>query len=148
MRPIRLLAFREHHECSAGHSIDVWIRPRAPGAAIEPLRRCPTCDTLFVVTSRAPEPALRRPSLEHDDDCCPNCRTPFAQTHPYPTIPRCPECADRISAWLTEGPDLPASAASVLRCWAVSPAAVDLRRSEPATIRVPETRAHAEVQKV
>ena len=50
MRPTRLLAFREHYDCSHGHSVDVWIRPRAPGAAVDPLRRCPTCDTLFVVT--------------------------------------------------------------------------------------------------
>ncbi len=127
MRPTRLLAFREHYDCSHGHVLDVWVRPRAPGAVVDPLRRCPTCDTLFVITREAPPPAPVRPGLEHDDDSCPNCRTPLSQSHEYPMLPRCPECAERIGTWLAEGPDLPASAASVVRCWAVSPAVIDLR---------------------
>lgn len=141
MRPLRVLAFREHYDCSHGHSVDVWIRPRSPGTALDPLRRCPTCDTLFVVTRETPHAVPSRPALERDDDSCPNCRTPFRQSHAYPTIPRCPECADRISAWLADGPDLPASAASVLRCWAVHPAVVDLREHvvvpAPAQVRAP-----------
>jgi len=142
MRPTRVLAFREHFECSQGHSLDVWVRPRSPGFAVDPLRRCPTCDTLFLITSEAPRPAPARPGLEHDDDCCPNCRTPLAQSHSYPMLPRCPECAEQLSTWLAEGPDLPASAASVLRCWAVSPAVIDLR--EP--VAAPQQRSADEAR--
>jgi len=141
MRPTRLLAFREHYDCSHGHSVDVWIRPRAPGAAVDPLRRCPTCDTLFVVTREVPHPTPARPALERDDDTCPNCRTPFRQSHAYPLIPRCPECADRISAWLADAGRSGPSAASVLRCWAVSPSVVDLREHAVAPVPVSRTRA-------
>lgn len=133
MRPTRVLAFRERYECSRGHLLDVWVRPRTPGFAVDPMRRCPTCDTLFVVTSQTPRPAHARPELEHDDVSCPNCRTPLASSHAYPMLPRCPECAAQLSTWLTDGPDLPASAASVLRCWAVSPAVIDLREPVAAT---------------
>jgi len=140
MRLTRLLAFHEHYECSHGHALDVWVRPRAPGAPVEPMRRCPTCDTLFVLTAAAPQPISTRAALEHADDLCPNCRTPLRQSHPYPTHPRCPECADKVSSWLSEGPDLPSSAASVVRCWAVGPA-VDLR--DPAPAAPARTRTHA-----
>ena len=134
MRPTRLLAYLEHYDCSHGHTLDVWILPRAPGATVEALRRCPTCGTMFVLTTLTPHTS-GRPTIEAGDDSCPNCRTPLGQSHPYPEKPHCRECAERVRTWLTSGPDLPASAASTIRCWAVVqdvvPADVDLRERVP-----------------
>jgi hypothetical protein len=126
MRPTRLLAFHEHRTCTHGHTLDVWILPRAPGAATEALRRCGTCETLFVVTASPASGGVRR-TLEQADDSCPNCRTPLTLSRPYPEEPGCRECAATVRGWLTDGPDLPGSAASTIRCWAVAPATVDLR---------------------
>lgn len=144
MRLTRLMAFRERATCAHGHQLDVWVRPRAPGTAADPMRCCPTCGTLFVVTSAAPVPALARPALEHDDGTCPGCRTPFAQSRAYPEVPRCDACAALITTWLTEGPDLPASAVGVVRCWAVSPTVIDLRDpTSPAAQPVHRAAQHA-----
>ncbi|HET7899609.1 MAG TPA: hypothetical protein VFL59_00375 [Candidatus Nanopelagicales bacterium] len=138
MRPTRVLAYREHYDCSHGHSLDLWIRPRAPGATIDPLRRCPTCETLFLVTDTA-QAGFAHPSQEHPDELCPQCRTPLAQSREYPARPVCRECAAVVATWLDDGPDLPASAASVLRCWMVSPAVVDLRDPVLASARARTT---------
>lgn len=130
MRPTRLLAYREQATCSHGHTLDVWVLPRAPGAAVETLRRCPTCSTMFVLTTTMPAGASRA-GAEQPDDACPNCRTPMSSARSYPERPRCRECAAQVDAWLTDGPDLPASAASTIRCWAVvqriAAPAVDVR---------------------
>lgn len=133
MQHIRLLAFQEHHVCGRGHELEVWVRPRGSWAR-EPMRRCPTCQALFVMTPTPAQAAPARPELAHDDLTCPGCGGPFAATQPYPPVPRCRECAAQIRAWTTDGPDLPASAASVIRCWAVSPAVIDLR--DPADVPV------------
>jgi hypothetical protein len=142
MRPTRLLAFREQHTCSHGHTLDVWVLPRAPGAAVETLRRCGTCDTLFVVTASLASGGARQPHGT-DDDSCPNCRTPLSLSRPYPEAPRCRACAAQVRRWLADGPDLPASAASTIRCWAVAPATVDLRETS-----VTEQRSAAHAHRV
>jgi hypothetical protein len=144
MRPTRLLAYLEHYDCSHGHALDVWILPRAPGATVETLRRCPTCETMFVLTTLTPHTS-GRPTIEAGDDSCPNCRTPLSQSHPYPEMPHCRECAERVRTWLANGPDLPASAASTIRCWAVVhsvvPDDVDLRVTVAAEVhRTPRAR--------
>lgn len=133
MEPIRILAFRERCTCRHGHTLDVWIRPQARGMAVEPMARCPHCGTLFVLTTTRQHPAWA--ALDRADDTCPTCQAPMSDARPYPDRPACRACAAQLSTWLTDGPDLPASAASVIRGWALHPGDVDLT-----TVAIPAQR--------
>ncbi len=126
MEPIRILAFRERYTCRHGHALDVWVRPRAGGMAVESMLHCPHCGTLFALTKATQHPAATRPALDRADDTCPTCQAPLSDTRPYPERPACRACAAQLTTWLTEGPDLPASAATVVRGWALHRDTVDV----------------------
>jgi endogenous inhibitor of DNA gyrase (YacG/DUF329 family) len=126
MEPIRILAFRERYTCRRGHTLDVWVRPRARDMLVEPMVHCPHCGTLFVLTMTTQHPSWSRSALDRADDTCPTCQAPVSDTRPYPDRPACRACAAQLRTWLTDGPDLPASAASVIRGWALHRSAVDL----------------------
>ncbi len=127
MEPYRLLAFHEVARCPDGHRLDVWLLPTATGATPDRLLECPGCGALFVVSATSQHPAAQLAHVEHDDGACPGCGRPSADLRPYPQLPECALCAERVRSWLSRGPDLPASAAVILRCWAIRPADVDVR---------------------
>jgi hypothetical protein len=137
MEPIRILAFRERFTCRRGHTLDVWVRPRAPGVAVESMLHCPHCGTLFVLTMTTQHPDPARSVLDRADDACPTCRAPVTDTRPYPDRPACRECAAKLRTWLTDGPDLPASAATVIRGWALHRSTVDLGSVDLTTVTIP-----------
>lgn len=124
MEPIRILAFRERFTCRHGHTLDVWVRPLARGMKLEPMLHCPHCGTLFVLTTTRQHPGWA--ALDRTDDTCPTCQAPMSEAGPYPDRPACRACAVQLTTWLTDGPDLPASAASVVRGWALHRRDVDL----------------------
>ena len=126
MEPIRILAFHQTYTCEQGHTLDVWIRPRSPGVKVEPLLHCPHCGTLFVLTTTTQHPTAIRTALDRTDDRCPTCQAPLSHTRPYPEQPDCRRCADKLRAWVNCGPDLPASAATVIRGWALHDPTIDL----------------------
>ena len=140
MEPIRILAFRELHTCRRGHTLDVWIRPRAPGVRTDQLRHCPHCETLFVLTAATQHSGAIRPALDRADDVCPTCQAPLNETRPYPDLPTCSLCATQMRSWLKDGPDLPASAATIVRGWALHDT-IDLTNVTIPTQPDPATRA-------
>jgi len=127
MEPYRLLAFHEVERCPEGHLLDVWLLPTATGATPDRLLECPGCGALFVVSTASQHPAAQLAHVERDDRACPGCGRASADLRPYPQPSECPRCAERVRSWTSGGPDLPASAAAVLRCWAIRPADVDVR---------------------
>jgi hypothetical protein len=127
MEPHRLLAFHEVELCPHGHPLDVWLLPTLTGATSDRLLECPACGTLFVVSTTRQHPAAQLAHVEHDDRTCPSCGGPSVDLRPYPQLPECALCAERVRTWMSSGPDLPASAAAVLRCWAIRPADIDVR---------------------
>jgi len=94
---------------------------------------CPHCGTLFVLTMTTQHPAWARSTLDRADDTCPTCQAPVSDARPYPDRPACRACAAQLSTWLTDGPDLPASAVSVIRGWALHRSAIDLT-----TVTIPD----------
>jgi hypothetical protein len=140
MEPIRILAFRERYTCRHGHTLDVWIRPQVRGMVADEMVRCPQCGTLFVLTTARQHPAWARSALDRADDTCPTCQAPMSDARPYPDAPACRACAAQVRTWLTDGPDLPASAASVIRGWALHRSDVDLTTG---TIRAPDLASRA-----
>jgi hypothetical protein len=128
MEPYRLLAFHEVELCPDGHPLDLWLVPTATGATPDRLLECPGCGALFVVSATSQHPVEQLAHVEHDDSTCPGCGVASAELRAYPQLPECAMCADRVRVWLSNGSDLPASAAEILRCWAIRPTDVDVRR--------------------
>ena len=141
MEPFRVLAFHEQGVCPRGHRLDVWVPPRCDGTDTERFLECPGCGTLFVVSTATQHPSSRLAQVGRDDDACPGCGGPTAALTPYPGVPACPDCARLVRAWRDGGPDLPASAASPVRCWALRPADVDVRSVDLRGITVSATAA-------
>ena len=128
MRPIDGSPSRRHHGVLR-RALDRRVdRPRAPGAAIEPaalphLRHALRRDQPGS-RARAAPPVAR----QHDDDCCPNCRTPFADL-PLPDDPAVPRCATGSArGW----PRVPTSRRRPRASCAAGPSA---RRGRPAPPR-------------